>query len=116
VRVGWLKKHLLSFSDGKHAACSTTDIVHTTSHVSRTLFTTKTHSWRPSKPEHSTHLLQSGLEALKDLLFVSTAIASSWNTPYLELNLGLGDVGLAAATAGNLLGLGDLVPDGLYYS
>jgi hypothetical protein len=33
--------------------------------------------------------------------------------PYLEFNLGLSDVRLAAATAGDLLGLGDLIPDSL---
>lgn len=32
---------------------------------------------------------------------------------YLKLDLGLGDVLLATATAGNLLGLGDLGTDGL---
>jgi hypothetical protein len=44
-----------------------------------------------------THLLQRSLEALKDL----------------KLDLGLSNVGLAAASAGNLLCLGDLVPDSL---
>jgi hypothetical protein len=44
-----------------------------------------------------THLLQRSLEALEDL----------------KLNLGLGNVSLAAAAVGNLLGLGDLVLDGL---
>lgn len=32
---------------------------------------------------------------------------------YLKLNLGLSDILLAAAAAGNLLGLGDLGADGL---
>ena len=32
---------------------------------------------------------------------------------YLKLNLGLGNVCLAATSAGNLLGFGDLVPDSL---
>ena len=32
---------------------------------------------------------------------------------YLKLDLGLSNVGLAAASAGNLLCLGDLVPDSL---
>lgn len=33
--------------------------------------------------------------------------------PYLKLDLGLGNIDLAAAAVGNLLGLGDLVPDSL---
>ena len=44
-----------------------------------------------------TRLFESGLEALKDL----------------KLDLGLGNILLAAAAVGNLLCLGDLVPDGL---
>ena len=38
---------------------------------------------------------------------------ASQHHPYLELNLGLGNVPLAAVAAGNLLGLGDLRPDGI---
>ena len=45
---------------------------------------------------------------------VSTFCMSFEHSAYLELNLGLGDVCLAAASAGNLLGLGDLVPDSLW--
>jgi hypothetical protein len=33
---------------------------------------------------------------------------------HLKLNLGLSNVSLAAAAVGNLLGLGDLVLDGLF--
>jgi hypothetical protein len=33
---------------------------------------------------------------------------------HLKLDLGLGNVSLAAAAASDLLGLGDLVPDGLF--
>ena len=45
-----------------------------------------------------THLLEGGLEALENL----------------KLDLGLGNVLLASAAVGNLLCLGDLVPDGLF--
>ena len=45
-----------------------------------------------------TRLLEGGLQALENL----------------KLNLGLGDVLLAATAAGNLLSLGNLVPDGLF--
>jgi hypothetical protein len=40
-------------------------------------------------------------------------IVQATRMPYLELNLGLSNVLLATAAAGNLLGLGDLVADGL---
>jgi hypothetical protein len=37
---------------------------------------------------------------------------SAWQT-HLKLDLGLGNVLLASASAGDLLGLGDLSPDGI---
>jgi hypothetical protein len=39
--------------------------------------------------------------------------SESRTNPYLKLNLGLGDVLLTAAAAGNLLGLSNLGADGL---
>jgi hypothetical protein len=45
---------------------------------------------------------------------LSTINGNFWKKAYLKLNLGLGDVLLATTAAGNLLGLGDLVSDGLY--
>jgi hypothetical protein len=36
-----------------------------------------------------------------------------WVSSYLEFNLGLSNIGLAAASVGDLLGLGDLVLDSL---
>lgn len=44
---------------------------------------------------------------------VSTISAIIHAFAYLQLDLSLGDVCLATATAGNLLGLGNLIPDSL---
>lgn len=60
-----------------------------------------------------THLFQRSLEALENLNAVSTSPAQSCRISHLKLDLSLGDVSLAAAAAGDLLGLGDLVLDGL---
>jgi hypothetical protein len=57
-------------------------------------------------------LLQCRLQALEDLCLLAVTQQSQCSS-YLELNLGLSNVGLAAASTGNLLGLGDLVPDSL---
>jgi hypothetical protein len=61
-----------------------------------------------------TPLLQRGLQALEHLLLLASCHChASVCHSHLELNLGLSNVSLAAASAGNLLGLGDLVPDSL---
>jgi hypothetical protein len=61
-----------------------------------------------------THLLQRGLQALEHLLLLAFCHCQVYvRRSHLELNLGLSNVSLAAASAGNLLGLGDLVPDSL---
>ena len=61
-----------------------------------------------------THLLQRRLEALEDLATVSIPSALPHTMSHLKLDLGLGNVSLAAAAVGDLLGLGDLVLDGLF--
>jgi hypothetical protein len=61
-----------------------------------------------------THLLQRSLEALEDLATVSIPSTLPHIMSHLKLNLGLGNVSLAAAAVGDLLGLGDLVLDGLF--
>jgi hypothetical protein len=61
-----------------------------------------------------THLLQCRLEALENLVAVSTPSKKLHAETHLKLDLGLGDVSLAAASVGNLLGLGDLVLDSLF--
>ena len=91
-------------SCGKYAACSApgVNLEHTvgphcldnTAKLGLILYIPRRHA--PSRLY--TDLLEGGLQALENL----------------KLNLGLSNVLLAAATAGNLLGLGDLVPDGLF--
>lgn len=56
-----------------------------------------------------------GLQGLENLFKKSQYLTSPVvpKSSYLKLNLGLSDILLAAAAAGNLLGLGDLGADGL---
>ena len=56
-----------------------------------------------------------GLENLfkKKLAFGRSDVPIVNTGPYLKLNLGLGNISLAAAAAGNLLGLSNLGTDGL---
>jgi hypothetical protein len=73
-----------------------------------------THTQRPGQGKLFTQLLQRRLQALENLarlLVVHAAHVEGW--AYLELDLGLRNVRLAAVAAGDFLRLGDLVPDGL---
>ena len=60
----------------------------------------------------TSRLFHVGLEGLEDLKKSASVDRNLGNT-YLKLNLGLGNVLLAATAVGDLLGFGDLVTNGL---
>jgi hypothetical protein len=96
---GRLVKLLLPFNAREARMLSTCNHTYHACHAQGSLFT---------------QLLQCRLQALEHLCLGQYFLLNYSHDAYLKLDLGLGDVSLAAASAGNLLCLTDLVPDSLF--